>query len=121
MLYDVGKYITISSIEKLWKLVLNYITSGFSSKLFICVFLIIFQTLRDELQKMTKTAIRRKENLKDRKLKKKQAKNGDVFEEVSTPCTLVCYPTSIFSTKFLLVHNILFSYVFYLRLFMISF
>ena len=96
MLYDVGKFITISSIEKLWKLVFNYITSGFSSKLFICIFLIILQTLRDELQKMTKTAIRRKENLKDRKLKKKQAKNGDVFEEVSTPCTLVCHQTSTF-------------------------
>ena len=96
MLYDVGKFITISSIEKLWKLVLNYITSGFSSKLFNCIFLIIFQTLRDELQKMTKTAIRRKENLKDRKLKKKQAKNGDVLEEVSTPYTSICNPTSIF-------------------------
>jgi hypothetical protein len=32
---------------------------------------------------MTKTAIRRKENLRERKLKKKKAKNGDVYEEVS--------------------------------------
>jgi hypothetical protein len=40
------------------------------------------QTLRDELQKMTKTAIRRKENLRERKLKKKKAKNGDVYVEV---------------------------------------
>eukprot|EP00596_Hydrurales_sp_CCMP1899_P004462 CAMPEP_0119046440 /NCGR_PEP_ID=MMETSP1177-20130426/46610_1 /TAXON_ID=2985 /ORGANISM="Ochromonas sp, Strain CCMP1899" /LENGTH=232 /DNA_ID=CAMNT_0007019593 /DNA_START=189 /DNA_END=884 /DNA_ORIENTATION=+ len=38
-------------------------------------------TLRDELQKMTKTAIRRKEKLKERTLKKKKAKNGDVHEE----------------------------------------
>jgi hypothetical protein len=31
---------------------------------------------------MTKTAIRRKEKLTERKLKKKQAKKGVVFEEV---------------------------------------
>ena len=41
---------------------------------------------------MTKTAIRRKENLKERKLKKKQAKNGDVFEEVSSLCTCLDVP-----------------------------
>ena len=71
-------------VEINFKLILNYSTRSYSCKFLIYVFLITTQTLRDELQKMTKTAIRRKENLKDRKLKKKQAKNGDVFEEVST-------------------------------------
>ena len=107
-------FFTISSIELLWKsilnrkLILNYTTSSVSSKFLNYDFLITTQTLRDELQKMTKTAIRRKENLKDRKLKKKQAKNGDVFEEVST---LYMYARllsdfNFFSSKFFFKYEI---------------
>ena len=131
-------FFTISSIELLWKsilnrkLILNYTTSSVSSKFLNYDFLITTQTLRDELQKMTKTAIRRKENLKDRKLKKKQAKNGDVFEEVST---LYMYARllsdfNFFSSKFFFKYEIwswrstkillLFSHVIHLLLYTIS-
>lgn len=36
----------------------------------------------EETHNKSKTAVRRKEKLKERSLKKKQAKKGDVYEEV---------------------------------------